>query len=356
VTGRQHRLILASLTGVLVLETCVGPSQPIATAPGTTTSTTSLMGSGFHVSGNRILDPAGRPFTVKGADAVYGRFAGGDANGLGRMNYQHAERDLDGLQAAGFNLVRLSISADAAHLPPSSPDYIPYGQYLDELDRVVTLVTQRGMVAELSQGETAAPARITALLMVLASRYGPNPLVWIKPDNEPNCEGGDQSKCTDWALWQYQQSGYVRTLRGAGYTRPIVVNCIGWSWDCSQIPEFPLGDANLIYGAHRYGAGATTWDASQGAEADRLWGDLARSVPVIVDEVGTQNPPVSPLTWSQGFLAYVTDWVHHRGGAGCIAFVDAWSDANTMTDPATGRWNRWGQTFIESYVKPVSRT
>ncbi len=127
-TGRQHRLILASLTGVLVLETCVGPSQPIATAPGTTTSTTSLMGSGFHVSGNRILDPAGRPFTVKGADAVYGRFAGGDANGLGRMNYQHAERDLDGLQAAGFNLVRLSISADAAHLPPSSPDYIPYDQ------------------------------------------------------------------------------------------------------------------------------------------------------------------------------------------------------------------------------------
>ncbi|HYS03350.1 MAG TPA: cellulase family glycosylhydrolase, partial [Candidatus Eisenbacteria bacterium] len=140
-TLRRRLLIVASIVGVLILVTCGWPGRPGAT----TTARTSLLGSGFHVSGNRILDPAGQPFTVKGADAVYGRFAGGDANGLGRTNYQHAERDLDALRAAGFNLVRLSISADAARLPPSSPDYIPYDQYLDELDRVVTWVTQRGM-------------------------------------------------------------------------------------------------------------------------------------------------------------------------------------------------------------------
>src|SRR2546430_15190612 len=67
-------------------------------------------GPGYHVSGNRIVDQSGTPFIVKGTDAVYGRFAGGDANGYGLRNYQNAQRDLDNLKAQGVNTIRISVA------------------------------------------------------------------------------------------------------------------------------------------------------------------------------------------------------------------------------------------------------
>ena len=54
--------------------------------------------SGFRVQGNKIFDPNGKRFIVKGVTAVYGRFSGGDANGFGLTNYRNAQRDLDNLK------------------------------------------------------------------------------------------------------------------------------------------------------------------------------------------------------------------------------------------------------------------
>src|SRR5256885_14238330 len=50
-------------------------------------------GPGYHVSGNRIVDQSGTPFIVKGTDAVYGRFAGGDAESYGPRKYYKGPRD-----------------------------------------------------------------------------------------------------------------------------------------------------------------------------------------------------------------------------------------------------------------------
>src|SRR2546423_15678715 len=47
-------------------------------------------GPGYHVSGNRIVDQSGTPFIVKGTDAVYGRFAGGEGERLGLPKYTKA--------------------------------------------------------------------------------------------------------------------------------------------------------------------------------------------------------------------------------------------------------------------------
>jgi cellulase (glycosyl hydrolase family 5) len=363
------KLVLAALLLLAQGASVEAPSMTGATWPGSTAQSRDVPPAGtqdvirppedghahftFRISGNQILDWLGRPFIVKGADVVYGRFAGGNANGWGLTNYQNAQRDLDQMRAAGYNLARISVSYDLATLPPTSPDYVPYTEYMTELDNVVTWVTQRGMVAEVSNGQTALSSNVNAFVNILALRYRRNPLVWLKPDNEPNCEDGDPLKCLDWATWQLEQSTYVKTIRATGYAGPIVINCVGWSIDCSQVFNFPIGDKALIYGAHRYGAGATSWDASQQADADSKWAALATRAPFIVDEVGTQSSSSSPLTWSQGFLGYVVDWVLHRGGNGCIAFVDSWSDSNAMIDASTGRWNAWGQTFIDSYLKKL---
>src|SRR5690348_4833411 len=110
--------------------------------------TASAATGGYRVNGNRIVDSAGAPFIVKGADAVFGRFAGGDANAYGLHNYQNAQRDLDNLHRQGVNLIRVSVAyIDYATGPLGSTEY------LAELDQVVSWVTQRGMVLEVSQGE-----------------------------------------------------------------------------------------------------------------------------------------------------------------------------------------------------------
>jgi hypothetical protein len=296
--------------------------------------------AGFHVTGNRIIDPAGKVFIVKGIDAVYGHFDGGDVAGFGATNFANAARDLDNIKAAGYNLVRVSVSGDNAN-----NGYIgSLPQYMADLDSVVAKVNARGMVAEISNGDNATFASVNGFMKVLAIRYSGKPYVWIKTDDEPNCSDGNSAYCYDWATWQSQQTSYVQTLRTNGYTGPIVVNCISWSWDCSQILNYPLGDSQVVYGAHRFGAGATAWTSSNSADANAKWANLSARVPIIVDSVGATNGTYSPMSWSRGFLTYVSTWVNTRQGAGAIAFVDSWSDSNRMIG-STGTWNSWGSTF-----------
>lgn len=64
-----------------------------------------------------ILNPNGIRFVVRGADAVYGRFAGGDSTGYGATNYDNAERDLSNLSQAGYDLVRIDVAADQYSTP-----------------------------------------------------------------------------------------------------------------------------------------------------------------------------------------------------------------------------------------------
>lgn len=311
----------------------------------------------FSVQGNRIYDLHGKPFIIKGVTAVYGRFSGGDANGFGLTNYLHAQRDLNNLKLAGVNLVRILISADYTNMPPGDPNYV--ADYMQELDNVVQWTTQRGMVAEIANSFTRDFNTSLQFVRQLAARYKSNPYVWIEPMNEPNCDigTGDPSKCSDWAYWQQQQQQYVEAIREAGMTSPIVVNTIDWSWNLSKIASYPLHDSNIIYGAHRYPDAHTnfTFNAVDQADCDREWANLSGQFAIIVDEVGIVNNGKTYLSWGQGFIDYVTNWVSKRGGAGAVAFVYYWSDGNTLTgDPQHYHSNsvltRWGEIFYNSYV------
>jgi hypothetical protein len=244
------------------------------------------------------------------------------------------------------NTIRVQVSYSDYTLGP-----LTQSEYLLELDQVVAAITQRGMVAEISQGWAGAQANVVTMAGLLAGRYQANPLVWIQPDNEPNCNSGDTSKCLDWAYWQFTQQQNIQAIRKAGNTQPVVIDCIGWAWDCSQIGSYPLGDSNVLYGAKRYGDGAQTWTDQQVAACEFLWASLASTYPIVVDEVGLDNGGgrVSPPSWAAAFLDYATNWVRTRGGNGVIGFVDAWY-TNSMTNSADGSWNVWGQTFIAHYL------
>lgn len=292
--------------------------------------------AGFHTEGGRILDAEGKPFLVKGVTIPYGTFAGGPGGGpdpgeLGQRNFATVPADLRRLKATGVNLVRVM-----AH--PSSDR--------GRLRQVIRWARAEGLIVELSNVEKD-PTRGRPWVTELAREYRGDSGIWLQPVNEPNCRSeGPNDRCGDWKAWQDEQIPYIRAIRAAGVRSPIVVNGPSFSWDLSQVDAYPLGDDDVIYGAHRYANNEPTFSEAQQAEVDRLWGGLAVDHAVIVDEVGAYDGPTfanSPA-WTEGFLAYVTDWVQHRGGSGAIGFTWRWYDGNSLTD-ARGALTPWGQTF-----------
>lgn len=304
--------LLSMLAAFLALVAGV-PSEPVHAASGP-----------FTIDGNKIIDGSGARFAVKGNDAVYGHFGGGDQTGHGSINYNNRARDLDNLKNAGVNLIRITVSADCYIRVGIVGCTVPPTQYLSELDATVSDVTSRGMVGEISNSDTVSRADVRSFVGMLAGRYRGNSLVWMKPDNEPNCDDGPNPGaapvCYDWANWQTEETSIVQAIRNAGFTNPIVINCIDWSFDCSQIASYPLGDAKIIYGPHCYGpGGATGFDPNlpngcNQIDANTSWANLASTYPIIVDEVGIEIPPLSSVSWGTSFLDWCKSWVADSRG------------------------------------------
>jgi len=294
----------------------------------------------FHVAGGQIIDPNGNRFVVKGIDAVYGAWAGGDCTGYGATNYANFKRDITNARNAGYNLVRLDVydNGNGCHT---------LSQVLSQLDQVVPYANGLGMVAEVSQESWDSGAN--AWLAQLASHYASNPMVWIKLANEPDPNG-------TWASWRTQEQQWDNTVRANGYTGPVILNCPGWSFDCSAYPSYALTDTNIILGAHRYANGNTSFTATEKAECDAGWANLSPTYAVIVEEMGNFDFPgpdgAGSDVWNQGMLTYVSNWVNTRGGDGAIAFAQSWSDGNDMIN-SDGTWNTWGNTFLNYYVTKV---
>ena len=138
-------------------------------------------------------------------------------------------------------------------------------------------------------------------------------------------------------------------------TAPVIVNTPGWSWDVTGVEDHPLGDDQVILGAHRYANDEASFDAAERAEAGDAWARLARSRPVLLDEVGNYNGPdfANSLAWTQGMIDFATRWVRAGDGAGVVAFNWRWSDPNTLTDDAGGL-TAWGRAFRDGYLSRVT--
>jgi Cellulase (glycosyl hydrolase family 5) len=299
---------------------------------------------GFHVDHGRIVAPDGRTFIVKGITAAYGTFAGGDQQGLGAVNYTDADSDFRLIRALGANTVRVFVT-------PATADPAQFAR----LRQVVRLARQQKLVVELANAFADTQSSLP-WLRELARTFKDDPYVWLEPMNEPHCSPKpDKATCGDWALWQQEEREYVRAIRSQGMTSPIVVNTPLWSSSVENVPSYPLGDSNLVFGVHAYGnnrQGVTGADVPDYQRAmDSATGQLA----VIVDEVGSWNGPAfaNSFNWLQEFVDLVRGWVLQGGGSGAIGFVWRWSDPNTMVAPGGGL-TPWGSLFVRRYLQPVA--
>lgn len=302
----------------------------------------------YHVEGRQLLDPDGEPFVIRGVVLPYGTFAGGDGGGLAAVNERQVSDDVRRVKEAGANLIRVFIMPGE-----TQPD-------LSDVDRVADAAQREGLVTQLSGAfnhfEGARP-----LVERLARHFAGRSDVWIQPMNEPQCandiefEAGD---CDDWELWKRQHTEYVRIIRDAGVTSPIVVNVPNYSFDLAPLSRYRLADQNVLYGAHRYGNAHATFDEEEQQSVERSIAAPSRQVPVFVDELGNWNGDQFPnrLEWSAGMARWIQDWVRRGEGLGATGFNWRWSDPNTMID-SEGRLTPWGQTFSEtilSGLRPAS--
>ena len=303
---------------------------------------------GFNVSGNKLIDPHGRQFIVRGIASPYGPFCGGvkDWDSINTI-----ERDYSIIKELGCNLVRICVAYKATSAEADRK----------KLVHVVAKAREKGFAVEIANSYTSFTVNTkTAVgdqpswLAWLANRWKDDPYVWLVPINEPNgAPPGNRAKLNDWSFWQEEQNQYIEIIRKAGNTAPLIINTPVWSWDFSGIDKYPLKDPlkKIIYAAHRYANENKSFTDEQETNCDKSWASLAARYPIVVDEVGGQNSPYEIHSeWNRGFVSYCADWVNDKQGCGVVAFNWYWCDDNSMSgdwrrNRNTGELNEWDGSF-----------
>lgn len=308
----------------------------------------SIMENQFTVQKGNIYDPHGQQFIVKGIEAVYGTFYGGDESGFGAKNFSTMENDFAKIKQLGANLIRVHIRIDKIS-----------DVYKTKISQTVMVARENGFVVLLSVGGIDGiqeyPDAIP-MLRYLANTYKTDPYIWIGAINEPNCGGPD---CENWEKWQTDHMQYIKILREAGYRGPIVINSVRYSSDLSKIGQYPLLDDNLIYGIHKYGNNNTTLTEKLINDYNAEWANLAlgSKYAFVIDEVGNFNGEnfINSISWTSNFIDFATDWVANRGGDGVIAFNWYWSDANSLTTK-NNELTAWGIIYKKQYLDKINNT
>jgi Cellulase (glycosyl hydrolase family 5) len=299
----------------------------------------------FRVEGNRIVAPGGERFVMKGVVAPYGTFAGGDAAGLGRRNERSAAEDFERIAELGANTVKVYVTPSAVDEEPER----------ERLRGVVDAARAEDLVVVLT-GFWAGFRETLPWVRRAAEEYADDPYVWILPMNEPGCTVPRPGPaCTDYPRWQREHRRYVRAIREAGMESPIVVNTPGYSWDLTGIRRYPLDDENLVLGAHRYANDAHGLTGAGRREVEIGWARMARTRPVVLDEVGNYNGEgfANSVDWTREMIDYARRWVGQGEGSGVVAFNWRWSDPNTLTSPGDGRLTEWGRIFVRRFLEDI---
>jgi len=311
----------------------------------------------FYVLGNKIIDPNGNRFIIKGVNDLFGIWDGQNVGLYGSLQFDYAKRDFATMKEMGVNYLRIW----------ESNQIMTNAKWQSQLDNGIHLAEQQGFVVELTcacSGETVQ--NNVKFVRYLASRYKADPYVWIEPVNEPDCY--DNVTCNDWSFWHNEWSQYIQTIRAQGFQNPIIIQTPWWSSMLRKFedpsitidtPGYTFSDTNLIYSMHVYPSNSNSWTLTDSQNQDFLWGNYAASHAVIVDEFGPQNTGAAYEGWIRGFLDYLANWVNNRNGSGAVSFLWFWLSKDSMTGTNLGSYsnrpalNQWGDDYKTRYLDKV---
>lgn len=298
-------VLVAVLAGLLA-----GVTPSVAGAAGAPLSVT--------VSGNRLVDAAGSPVRLQGANRSGTEYA--CVQGWGIFSGPVDDAAIAVMTGWGITAVRVPLNQDCWLGVNGVSTTYGGAAYRSAIVGYVQRLHAAGLLAVLDLHWNAAGAaratdqalmadaeRSPAFWSSVASTFRDDPAVMFDVYNEPH----DIS----WACWRdgcttsqgWRAAGMqslVDAVRGTGARQPIILNGLGWGNDLSQWlayrPVDPAGQ--LVAGVHVYNhsqcATAACWE--------REIAPVAAQVPVVTGEVGE-------VGCGAGFVNGYLDWADTRG-------------------------------------------
>jgi endoglucanase len=244
----------------------------------------------LHAEGNQIVDAAGQPVLLKGAN--YQDQGSGGANDTWYWNRKD-KVDLDFLEMAewGMNSVRMLVS-------PFSDDYFavdPEDYMARFLDRQVALCAQTNMYAIIDNHEyydtdPDTHDRMMNFWTIVSQRYAPYEHVIFELFNEPH-QG-------EWLPLRDLYEEAIDIIRANAPDALIIANGLEWGYDIHYVLTDPVRKENIAYGTHPYPGKIRycNWEETCMRDGwDAKFGDASLVYPVMVTEVGWfPEPPDSP--------------------------------------------------------------
>lgn len=290
--------------------------------------------SELHVQGNQVLDSKGRPVWLQGVNA-----GGLESLAVDRHVMKSAQVAVDEWKA---NIIRLPIN-EAFWFGKTSLQKDGGAAYRENIDRIVTLVANRGAYLLLDLHRFRAPKQEHAEFWKDAAAHFQNhPAVLFDLFNEPHGidwpvwksggfvsekkEGVDESTFLTEEEKIKNNAGFhsigmqalVDAVRGTGARNIVLASTLFWSNDLTGVANgYALEDKTgngIMYAWHNY-----NWH--KGWEAKVL--PVAAKYPVLVGEVGADTHKMSfipeqdqedPYTWVPDMLGFIQKYKLHWTG------------------------------------------
>jgi len=249
----------------------------------------------FHVTGNHIVDAAGRTFLIRGTQLAEFRLQ------TAAHNFRSGA-DVGPYSATSLSAIRLRFNMNAVRVTLNVLDP-PSAAYWHELSKLVRTANEVELLVILVAREPGAgmPSRKTADFWTRCAAFFrdyPNVMFDAFADPSPSAVPlgtGDPQSAAGWDFWRRggkaadgrQAIGLedvVHAIRGVGARQPILA--MSWTGDrlfegAAKLEAPLIGDTNMVYEASpRYAAARTD------VERDAHFGFLANRAPVLANDWG----------------------------------------------------------------------
>ena len=280
-------------------------------------------GSGFSVSGGKILDANGREFIPQGINHAHAW-------------YPSETSSIADIRAAGANTVRVVLSGGRYGTNSAS-----------DVANVISLCKQNKLVCILENHDTTGYGEdSSATSLAAAAQYwtsiapalkGQEAYVMINIGNEPFGNTGYEN-------WAAATTSAISTIRAAGLTHTLIADAPNWGQDWSGTMRdgaaaVAAADGNTVFSVHMYGVYDTAAEVRSYLDSF-----INRGLPIMVGEFGDMHSDGNPdedtiLSYTREKGIGVLGWSWSGNGSG-VEYLDMVNDFSASS--LTG----WGNRFI----------
>ena len=285
---------------------------------------------GLRVQGVTVVNDTGQRFVFAGVNMEMFRDYANGCDWVTNESYDLRSAWSDRLRAFGVNSVRLNYAYRFLNQGNNLTKYLDMAQEIAKRG-IYVMPSDHTYTGGVLTGASASYPMMKKIVDGVRARGFEDYLI-MNPYNEP----GPDISVAQWVQAQKDVLTYLRNT--AGFQGIVALDGTGWSTlidvnAFKQVMTFDAslrgGAANVIFSNHLY---PNIKDLP-----GQIW-TAARQVPLIVGELGQENPGASALdpNYVKNVIAGALNTGIPAGHNGLFAWIWAWCDTNSMVDDV---WN-----------------